>query len=403
MKKNKTIGIVSQSHLCRNPRVVKEAISLAKANYNVIIITSIYSKKLFTEDLKLIEGFNISIQIVSDLSQSNFKSLIDRIQKKLGTIVNQYLKIENPYTLGYGINRYMKLCVALAADLYICHQELATYIGTKLIKKGYKVAFDFEDWYAEDLLPKARQERPINLLKKTEAKALTSGLFCYTTSEALAHQLSENYKAKLPYVIYNVFPKLHIEHKHITLNKKLKLFWFSQSIGPGRGLEEFLEILNQINTGLEFHLLGNVSLDYQNFLTISLSKQHHLFFHHLVETSELAKKIATFDIGLAIEKDEPKSRNFTITNKFFQYLQSGLPIITSETAGQLEIFSKNNPGLLIKLKPNQQQLLELEQWLTDEKRLNEAKAKAIELGKIYNWEIEEKKLIHMINHYINEG
>ncbi len=398
----KKICIVTQSHLSRNPRVVKEAIALAKANYQVVIITSIFSEQLYIQDLTLIANYTIEIKLISKLNESTFISFTDRLKRKIGTLINQHLRIENKFTLGYGINRYIDLCSKEKANLYICHQELATYVGNKLIKKGFNVAFDFEDWYAEDLLPSARKSRPINLLKKNEQNALHSGLFSYTTSQSLANQLALRYRCKTPMVIYNVFPSPQIPINHrINLTTPIKLFWFSQFIGAGRGLEEFITILNQFKKSVELHLLGDINLDFKHKLTDSLAPQHVIHFHSLVEPDKLAEKIAFFDVGLALEKTDPLSRNLTITNKFFQYLQSGLPIIASQTDGQVEVFNKNNPGFLIKNNANASDLLELENWLYNEEALNSAKEKAIALAGIYNWENEEKKLIALVNQYIS--
>ncbi|MCF8294760.1 MAG: hypothetical protein K9I34_01750, partial [Bacteroidales bacterium] len=51
----KKIGILTQSHLCRNPRVVKEANTLAAAGYDVHILTTFTSAELLQEDLTLID------------------------------------------------------------------------------------------------------------------------------------------------------------------------------------------------------------------------------------------------------------------------------------------------------------------------------------------------------------
>lgn len=396
----KKIAIVTQSHLSRNPRVVKEAIALSKANYKVVIITSIYSQSLFEQDLTLIAKHNIEIKLVSKLYESGLINFVDRLKRKVGTLVKTHLGIENRFTLGYGIGRYIRQCVKEQADLYICHQELATYVGTKLLKKGFKVGFDFEDWYAEDLLPSARKTRSLNLLKHTENYALNKGTFSYTTSQALANELASRYHCKTPGVIYNVFPKptFAIE-KPITLNHKVKLFWFSQFIGAGRGLEEFITVLNQFKSNVELNLLGDINPDFKQQLRNLLVEQHELNFHALVEPEKLPQQIASFDVGLALEKNHPPSRNLTITNKFFQYLQSGLPLITSQTAGQLEVFSKNKPGFLLSNTASQDAVA-LENWLTNENELNLAKNRAVELAAQFNWENEEKKLITIVNQHI---
>src|SRR6185312_14794280 len=201
-----TICIITQSHLCRNPRVLKEATTLAKIGYKVQVLISIFSPELLEQDRLSIKGYNISLVPVSDLTKRNFHSLHSRALHKMGRLIVKYLKFETPLALGYSYPEYLRKCLSVGADLYICHQELATYIGTSLIKKGFKVAFDFEDWYSEDLLPDARAQRPIQLLKKCESTALKRGIFSITTSMVLAKKLAQSYSCPLPQVIYNVFP-----------------------------------------------------------------------------------------------------------------------------------------------------------------------------------------------------
>ncbi|GAA3975276.1 hypothetical protein GCM10022210_27150 [Mucilaginibacter dorajii] len=301
-------------------------------------------------------------------------------------------------SLGYGTSHYYKKAKNIKADLFICHQELATYIGTKLIKAGFKVAFDLEDWYSEDLLPAARAERPINLLQTTESVALNKGVFCITTSKALAKKLSQTYKCPIPTAVYNVFPSPDVDlNKPKGFSNPLKLFWFSQTIGTGRGLEQFINISKGFKNSVEIHLLGNITPQYKELLNSILPAQHKLYFHELVEESKLAAKIASFDIGLALELDSPMSRNYTITNKFFQYIQSGLPVIASETAGQIEGFEQFKPGYLLPQQPLAMDISKLEQWLNNATALQTARGKAIEMAGIFNWENESKKLLNSIN------
>jgi len=400
----KRICIITQSHLCRNPRVLKEAVTLATAGYDVHILTNIISADLYRQDLLAIGAFpGIKLQAISNLSASNLNSFTDKFLSKIGRLLLRNFKIENSLALGYGAARYYNKAKAVKADLYICHQELATYIGTRLLNKGYKVAFDFEDWYSEDLLPQARAERPISLLRQIEAIALNKGTYCITTSNALAYQLAQVYLCPQPKVIYNVFPSPgSVHHKIKEFGKPLKLFWFSQTIGPGRGLEQFMNVLSMLRTPLELHLLGNITAGYRAILTSLMPAQHHLYFHSLVGENQLAAKIAGFDIGLALELDTPPSRNYTITNKFFQYIQSGLPVIASETAGQHEAFDKFKPGFKLSQQPSPEQIGELDSWLSNPGELQLAQQQAIEAAAFYNWENESKKLLQLVNNALEK-
>jgi glycosyltransferase involved in cell wall biosynthesis len=398
--RDKKIVIVSQSHICRNPRVLKEALTLSKESYNVTVLTAIYSEDLLQEDFALLKGTNISYKFYSDLRLPGIKSYIARLVRKIAIELQLKLKIESIRSLGFKTGILLKKCASYSADLYIMHQELPTYIGTKMVKQGYKVAFDIEDWYSEDLLPIAQIRRPLNLLKRSESEAVNNGAYCTTTSAVLAHQLALVYSSNEPEVIYNVFPARPDLKVTKTIGSPVKLFWFSQNIGPGRGLEEFIKLLHNTATKLELHLLGNISNSYQNHLKVIMPAKYQLFFHELVSEINLANKIAEFDIGLALELQSPPSRNYTITNKFFQYLQAGLPVIASETAGQNEAFDKFEPGFKLAQNPGDEEIAKLDNWLSDKASLMASKQKAIEAARFYNWENESKKLIQLVKNIL---
>ncbi|MDB5155034.1 MAG: glycosyl transferase, group 1, partial [Mucilaginibacter sp.] len=163
------------------------------------------------------------------------------------------------------------------------------------------------------------------------------------------------------------------------------------------GIEEFIGLLKSISNSLELHLLGNIDLKYQEFLISAMPGWHSLFFHALVSEKELPGKITNFDIGLALELVEPPSRNYTITNKFFQYLQAGLPVIATETAGQKEAFEKFNPGFMIPQNPATGHIKKLKNWLNDPLALHNAKSVANTAAVFYSWENESKKLLNLIN------
>ena len=277
MQATKKIVIVSQSHICRNPRVLKEALTLAIEGFNIIILTAIYSEALLNEDLELIKNTTINYEFYSDLRKPSLHSLLARFVRKATTSIQSKFHIESALSLGYNAVRLLKKCISYDAALYIMHQELPTYIGTKLIKEGYNTAFDIEDWYSEDLLPLARNTRPLKLLKQAESDALNKGIYYTTTSAALSNKLALAYSSAKPEVIYNVFPQTALAKKKI-FSEPLKLFWFSQTIGEGRGLEKFIQLLYSVKTKLELHLLGNVSPAYKANLQHLMPKYHLLFF-----------------------------------------------------------------------------------------------------------------------------
>jgi len=399
-EKGKKICIITHSHLCRNPRVLKEAICLSKAGYCVTILNGTYSEELTEQDQSLIKDTGITMLPVFSLQKSGPRSYVYRLVKRLSGILVKKFDFQLPSSLGYASWHFLSLALRQKADLYICHQEIGLYCGTQLIKGKKKVAFDFEDWYSEDLLGYAQKERPIRLLRKLEKIALQQGAFCFTPSDAMSSRLALVYKARIPLTISNSFD---LDETILVNNKKfnspIKLFWFSQTIGPGRGLENFLSMLNNIEFGLEVHLLGEISADYKKELRNLMRGQHNIQFHPLVKPGELAAKIAEFDIGLALEQKELPSRDVTVTNKFFQYALSGLPIIISPSAGQVKISGDQPPGFLLDDSLSTDQAARLESWLRSEVDLQKARARAITFARQYCWQKESDKLLKAVNQY----
>lgn len=393
------VFIVSQSHLCRNPRVIKEARILAAANYKITILTAIYSEELYREDQSLLSGTGITYKIYSDLRLRNLQSIKARLVKKLAFYA-QMLGFESLYSLGYEVLRLKKIIRSQKADLYIMHQELATVIGGRMVKKC-KVAFDFEDWYSEDLLPESRKKRPIKLLKRAEKVAIEKGAVCYTTSQVMARGLQVYYKTlKRPAVIYNSFDAAN----NIVESQKddsLHLYWLSQTIGKGRGLEFFITCMAQSRTRCKLSLRGNIDDEYKTSLQKMLSSKDSIEFLPMLKNAEIQTNMSRYDSGLALEPDTPINKDLTISNKLFHYMAAGLPVIASDTQGQAEIAAQC-PELIFLYRQNQaEELIHILNQLGAKKQTGELtniKKQMLEFYRsTFAWPIEASKLVNLIN------
>ena len=162
----------------------------------------------------------------------------------------------------------------------------------------------------------------------------------------MAEAMAKAYNSKTPTVIYNTFPweeRSQLDGK-ICDRRNLdipSIHWFSQTIGAGRGLEILFQALPHINHPVKIHLRGNYPESSRQWLEPQIPKEwiDNLFIHPTVPNYELLSRIAEHDIGLALEVSNIPSRNLTITNKLFQYLQAGLAVIATDTKGQSEILS----------------------------------------------------------------
>ena len=344
------ILILIGGHLCTAPRPQKEAETLANAGHDVTVRGFWFDQELVKRDRILLANkkwqFKPIIDFQPTTTHGRLKNWEVRLQGRIARELFQRLGTFSPELLGYGAKAMLTAARQARADLTIVHSEAGLWVGNHLLDEGFRVGVDFEDWFSEDLLPEARASRPIAQMKAMESR-LVRDTYCLTTSNALAEALAKAYQAPKPWVIYNVFPWAEREQMdrqmHDRRNLHLpSLHWFSQTIGPGRGLETLFQALPYLTLPVEIHLRGNYPESARQWLEplVPPAWRDRLFIHPTVPNAELLSRIAEHDIGLALELTDIPSRHLTITNKLFQYLQAGLAVIATDTAGQREILSQ---------------------------------------------------------------
>jgi hypothetical protein len=269
---------------------------------------------------------------------------------------------------------------ALPADLTIVHNEIPHWIGCDLLKAGRKVAADFEDWHTEDLMPVDRRGRPLGAMREIERTLLQRAAYVSTTSAALSAALAQRYAARPPAVITNSFP-LQPDPRSGPLGRPPAFFWFSQTIGPG--------LLGHVRPGYDSQLLG----------LLPESFRARVSFLPLVPPAALPGVIARHDIGLALEQPAIVNRDLTITNKILQYLNAGLAVIASDTAGQREVLAHApDAGLLLAAGGPAALGAQLDGLLADHRRLEKMAAAARRAAETrYSWEIEAPRLCALVD------
>jgi glycosyltransferase involved in cell wall biosynthesis len=225
----------------------------------------------------------------------------------------------------------------------------------------------------------------------------------------LAKAMADFAGSKLPKVLQNVFPLAERELLDgKTLDRKYSILpsihWYSQTIGPGRGLEFLVKTLGLVNTPVELHLRGNLFGSFKEELMalFPFQKGHKIYFHALVPHKELLSRIQEHDIGLATEEYSPDSRNLTITNKILQYLLAGIAVVASDTLGQKEV-AEQAPGSVFLFRNSDSQSLAdvLNGLLSDKAALITARTKALEVAiDKFCWEKQEKLLVDWIKELI---
>ncbi len=380
-------------HLVSNPRVWKEANDLEKAGFKILIFSTWFSREKLEQDVKLIHpsvDYRASLNITPTLYKLPF-IFYAKLLKKIANILYRYFKIFSIYQEVYLPKRQLREIQRIQSDLFICHQEVGLLLGELLIQKGHKVAFDFEDLYSQDYL---NNYRPIKLLRRAELFALANAVYITCPSESMAKYLRELSPNKgYINVVYNSFPIPNETENNF--NKISKSFiWFSQTIGPGRGLEELLKALKLIQFKVDITFVGNISNSYKQYILLELfNTNHQVNYLPFLNHHELVMYIKNFDVGLALEQTTPVNKDLTISNKILLYLQSNLNVIATKTSGQLE---------LQEYFPNQINYVDLSNIkdlaeIIYSALVSESNKHLFYFNQKYSWDTSSKKLVHLVN------
>lgn len=395
-----SVLILTNGHLCRNPRSLKEAITLGKAGYQVTVVGVRNHPRSDHEDTALLKGAPFRTESLNLLPGAGWASVLARLRIKF---LREFAArgIFRPIgSLGPAALLLHRAGQA-AAHLTICHNEIAHWAGTRLLARGRRVAADLEDWHSEDLLPADRRARPLALLRSVERTLLVRASHVTTTSDSLAAALQQRYGGKRPAVVSNSFP-LQPDPlvKRPSQARPVRFFWFSQTLGPGRGLEAFLRIWSQWEEASEVVLLGEDRGAYGQQLRemIPPDRRDRVHFRPLVSPTDLPAVIAEHDIGLALEDGSIVNRDLTITNKILQYLNAGLAVLATPTAGQREVLA-HGPGAGEFFDPSNPAaaLAALRRITDDRARLRQRQQAARNLAAArYCWEQEETHLLALV-------
>ncbi|WP_043582538.1 glycosyltransferase [Geminisphaera colitermitum] len=375
------IRIYIARHLCTAPRPQKEADALALAGHDVSVHGMAYRADFAARDASLAAGKDWAWEPVVNFATPprRFAWLRARLRHRLA---REWFAITTRISAdvwGYANHALAAHALRQPANLTIVHFEGGLWFGESLLQRGLRVGVDFEDWFSHDLAPSQRHGRPVGYLAQLETRFLRSTPYALAPSRSLAEAMSHELDAPPPSVIYNTFSAGPEPVFTTPPQRPVSLHWFSLVMGPERGLETLFDALPAVHGFWELHLRGESTPAYRQSLLSRLAPGLHSRIHFLptVSAGELPAAIAAHDIGLALEVSAIPSRNLTITNKFFHYLQSGLAVVASDTAGHREglslapgagnLFTAGQPDSLARA---------LNHWTTNPARITPARLAA---------------------------
>lgn len=406
----KRIAIISGAPLSWNPRTYKEACLLASVGYDVVVYGVSLNSEGCRRDQKLATENSFSFRSVAPKFGHLFGGPLRawcRLRYRFAKELFQLVGYNSRYIEGVYAPELESAARKESSSYLILHNEASILLGRRLLRDGYHLGADLEDWHSEDLPLYARVGRPVEQLRKAEEYLLRFAGHVTCPSRAMSDALQAEFSVKTPpAVIYNSFSiKEADETDRKVLDRRnpnsRTILWFSQTIGPYRGLEDLFAALPHIEKPVEIHLRGTCVPNFESWLRTQLSTAYvnKVFIHAPVPFEELPSRIAEHDIGFAGEIPHCRSRDLTVTNKILQYLLGGLAVVASDTKGQSEIAKKADGAVILFPSGNPRALADRINFLLDNPdRLEKMRkvAKSIATSN-YCWELDRIRLLKIID------
>jgi hypothetical protein len=405
------VCLVSPAHLSSNPRLVKEADALHAAGRAVHVVCGRHYPPADALDRDILD------RCPWPVTQVDFRpgmATAGRVRRALSRAVVRTGISLSPALAAHawhGAHQALaEAAQATRASLYIGHMLAGlAAAGEAADRTGARLGFDAEDFHPEETETVTSSRLDQRIIASIEGRWLPRCTFVTAASPLIgAAYASARSLAEPPLTVLNVFPRAEAPARPAPApaDRPRSLYWFSQTIGPGRGLEAMLRILARARTACQLSLRGTISAGYREellALAASLGGRTQVQFLPPAPPSQMARLCAGHDLGLCLELRTPRNRDLCLTNKIFTYVLGGLPALCSRTLAQDAVVAQCGEFMLsIDLDEEAESARRIDAWFSDPARCNQAAQAAWQAGQDrFNWEAEQRPWLDRVGRVLD--
>jgi len=278
---------------------------------------------------------------------------------------------------------------------------LPNHIVSKL--KNTPLVYDSHEYFTE--VPELVNRKHTQAIWKfIERKLFPRQTDVITVNDSIAELFEQDYGIR-PHVVRNI-PRKRLAVEKVS-KRKLGLPEDGQILilqGAGinvhRGSEELVESMQFVNNAILLIVGGGDVIDALKSMTKKYKLEQKVIFIPRVPYKQLMQYTASADLGLTLDKSTNLNYKFSLPNKLFDYIQAGVPILSSQLP-EIEkvivaydigdfIYDHNPKNIAKKINQILGNQLQMEKWKKN------CKFAASEL----TWEHEEKVLIDIYSKYV---
>ena len=298
-------------------------------------------------------------------------------------------------------------------DFVHAHDLNTLPVGYKISKKyNAKIIYDSHELYVYRNKPYKTPKWFEKLEKKIEKKYIKKCDKVITVSNSIVEYLENVYKIPKPVLVMNTPNKLIQETNHNNLNlrevlnidESSTIVIYSGAISFNRGLDKIIESLVYLPK-VDLVLMGMGNAPFKNYLrevAISHKVENQLHYFGPVKPNEVTSYITSANIGVAPIENVCLSYYYCSPNKIFEYIQGGVPVVSSDFPDLKLVVEGNNIGYTFNPNKPEEIANSIKKLIANKSTYNLLKNNVINIKDKYKWENEQTKLIALYTELKNK-
>ena len=343
---SRRVTIVTSGHPSSCPRMVKAADAAADAGFEVRLVSVDYVDWASQNDREWVERRHwqwspLSLRRAHHPMSSRWVSARQRAARVLAKRVAPH-RVPMSVALRAYARTHSELVAAIGSQPFdfVYGGTVGALAATAEAARraGRPFALDFEDYHAGES-EAADADLTHHLATLVVPFARRGASFVTTSSEPMARQYEARFDAP-SVVIHNVVPRPEAPVIGESDAGPLKLYWFSQTVGPLRGLEEAVAGVAAAGIKAELHLRGAGGEEYVHTLRRVADErraQLSIVWHPPAPADRMVTLCREYAIGLSPEQPAVINHDVCVSNKVLTYLAAGLAVIATDTQGHRSI------------------------------------------------------------------
>ncbi len=300
------------------------------------------------------------------------------------------------FYLEYNLRLWLYLMIS-RMDI-VCGIDLDTLLPAFLVAKlrGKPLVYDAHEYFTEmeEVVERPGVKKAWKSLEKWIVPKVCYG---YTVSKGYTDLFRKEYQVEFE-IVRNATVLRELE----PLEKKDRYILYQGAVNHGRGLESMVQAMHKIEAKLIVCGQGDI----YDQLVRQVEEEHleeKVSFMGYVQPEKLVDFTRGATIGLTLFEAKGLSNKYSMANRFYDYLHSGVPQIAMSYPDYKMFNEEFEVATLVDDLQPFTLASAINHLLKDKKRYELLHENALEARKVYNWQQEEKRLLGVYESVVREN